>query len=120
ALDSTRALFVSTASSVSGDTGPFEIPALFVAASGASGGIERVDVYALDQLDEAWARYEELGLRPSIREALGNSASRSVHIGFDEAWVERDWEAVTSTFSSTHRMDDRRVGFRFTLEGEEF
>ena len=44
--------------------GTFDIPAVVVSEYG-SDGLRRWDGYTLDQLDEAWARFAELGRRPA-------------------------------------------------------
>jgi ketosteroid isomerase-like protein len=85
--------------------GPFEIPAVDVTEYGPDGIRLREDIYGLDQLDQAWARYA--ALRPDPLRIPPNAATRA-----GDRWAEcgqaRDWAALATLLAPTLVFEDRR------------
>jgi ketosteroid isomerase-like protein len=89
--------------------GAFEEPRVVVYENDAWGKRIREDLYTLDQLDEAWARFAEL--RPDPLRIPPNAATRAcdrVHEGGEA----QDWDALRALFAPTLAFDDRRRGLR--------
>ena len=80
------------------DGGAFE--SVFVALSGPG----FTEVYELDDLERARARFEELRPDPSLIPA--NAASRARDRSF-EAWQARDWDALRALASPDFSFEDR-------------
>jgi class 3 adenylate cyclase len=120
ALDDRRLLTV-TGWVGSEPEGEFEIPVVIVGGLGLDGHLERADVYDLDQLDEARARFDTLGgrgapaseLRPDPLRIPPNAATRAR----DRLWepvAAGDWEAVRALLAPACVLDDRRRLNRLT------
>jgi len=114
--------------------GAFEITKVGVIEIDGTGRHRRYDVYDLDQLDEAWKRFEAIGAstardpiaaRPDPLRILPNAATRSWD-RWDAANAAGDFGAVRALYNPDHRLDDRRrlmrmtVGLDGTLSTERF
>ncbi|MGH7288251.1 MAG: hypothetical protein ACREI8_09575 [Myxococcota bacterium] len=88
--------------------GPFEIVAANVNTWDAEGRIRRIDVYALDQLAEARARYAEL--RPDPLRIPPNAATRQSD-RWQAAFEAGDWDELLSLHSPEFVFEDRRPLF---------
>ncbi len=101
--------------------GAFEIPAVAVTGFDSSGHTERVDLYDLDQLDEARARFAELTTAPRALR-IENGATRSL-ARMESAWEARDWDTVAALYAPGFWQSDRRrlilleLGRRQAIEG---
>jgi class 3 adenylate cyclase/ketosteroid isomerase-like protein len=91
--------------------GPFEIVAANVNTWDAEGRVRHIDVYGLDQLDAARARYAELA---AAAPRIENAATRALESRL-EAWNQRDWQRFASSLGAGFRMLDRRSGVRLEL-----
>src|SRR6185436_14640652 len=80
------------------DGGAFEIPMVSVGALTADGRIRRCDVYGLDQLDAARARYDAFAIEAGVPR-IENAATRSKD-RFLAAWHGRDWDGVAAVYAS--------------------
>jgi ketosteroid isomerase-like protein/nuclear transport factor 2 (NTF2) superfamily protein len=87
--------------------GAFEIPVVAVTGYDRDGHTERVDLYNLDQLDEALARYEALGAAAAKPLRIENAATRWFD-RFGAAWEARDWDRVAACFAVGFRLIDRQ------------
>ena len=91
--------------------GPFEIVAANVTTWDAEGRTRRIDVYGLDQLDEARARFE--GLRPDLLRIPPNAAWRQGDRAYAAA-TAGDWDAFRALYSPALVYEDRRRGIRLS------
>src|SRR5262249_16681272 len=66
-----------------------------------------MEAFDTDQLDTAFARYEELSREPATPPRIENAATRSED-AVGRAWEGREWEALRSLFSPEYRSVDRR------------
>jgi hypothetical protein len=99
------------------DGGDFETSFVILCAHDGS-RFHAVELYDLDQLDAALARYEELAAVPTGA-PFANAAARSV-ARMERAWHERKWEEVVASIAPTFQMDDRRALVGFPLSGGDF
>jgi tetratricopeptide (TPR) repeat protein len=97
------------------DEGPFELP--FVSVFTHDGrAFHSSELFDLDRLDEALARYEELAFgtpgetaqRPGATTVFANAATRTLD-RFVAAWDARDWEGVAATLAPGFHVEDRRA-----------
>ncbi len=77
-----------------------------------NGVVTRAAAFAIDQLDDALARFEELSSRPSSVLVPENAAFRAV-LRVERAAAREDWEAVATEFAETSTTEDRRVGLKW-------
>jgi ketosteroid isomerase-like protein len=87
--------------------GAFERPYVNVATV-AGGRIDRVELFEVDQLDAALARFAEL--RPDPLRIPPNAATRASD-RWSEAVASGDWETVEALFAPALVFEDRRRGF---------
>ena len=98
------------------DGGRFEMPLLFVGEADAEGRIRRVDIYDLDQLDQAHARFAALGGGHATTAAIDplrippNAVTRQMD-GWLTYGTAGDWEKFRGLFAPGE-FDDRRRGLR--------
>jgi hypothetical protein len=104
ALDDRRMLLV-TGWVGSEAEGRFDIPVVAAVGLSPDGHTERVDIYNLDQLDEAWARFA--ALRPDPLRIPPNAASRARDRAL-EAFAARDWPALRALTSRDMVWEDRQ------------
>jgi hypothetical protein len=97
--------------------GAFEIPSVGVWVVGSDGRIERLYLYALDQLDAARARFAELSAesRPDPLRIPPNAASRARDRS-DAAFLAGDWDVFRSWIGAPFRYEDRSK--RALLDGD--
>ncbi|MGH7820689.1 MAG: hypothetical protein ACREQ9_13040, partial [Candidatus Binatia bacterium] len=97
--------------------GAFEAPRIVVRELDTLGRIRRFDLYNLDQLDEARARFE--ALRPDPLRIPPNAAMRNAE-GWKAAYEAQDWEALRANCSPELVFDDRRRSVLLTGDLETF
>jgi len=99
------------------DGGAFELPLIMVTELDERGLLATHDLYDPEQIDEAFARFEELNARTSLAPLMTNAATR-----FNErlagAWLARNWDAVMAQHAPTVHTDDRRRLMRMQLPTE--
>ena len=100
------------------DGGPFEIVAVNVNTWDAAGRTLRTDLYGLDQLDEARARFAGLSA-PQRASQIENAATRSLERSA-RAWRERDWDGVAAEYVSAFRSLDRRRAMQLDLDRDGY
>ncbi len=93
--------------------GAFESPFVSVGAHDAAGRIVRWDLYDVDQLDQARARFEAIGAPtdPLATIAKSNAAFAALsrwQAAFDEGSATDDWTAMRSLCAAGMVFDDRR------------
>jgi tetratricopeptide (TPR) repeat protein len=86
--------------------GGFEIPVVTSATIAADGRHTRIDVYSLDQLDQARARFAELTAAPPAL-SIENAATRSMQ-RMAAAWAAHDWDGLAALYAPGFRQIDRR------------
>ena len=113
---SQRAVFVSGMWVGTREGGAFEAPRSSVMELDARGRICRIDLYNLDQLDAALARFAEL--RPDPLRIPPNAAMRACerHVRALEA---RDWKAQEAWIAPGFILDDRRRGILLTFDRDQ-
>ena len=116
ALDERRALGVSGWSGTR-EGGAFETLAVTVQSFGPDGRIQRLDMYSLDQLDAARARYAELAAAPATR-WIENAATRNLD-RVQASWEARDWERLTAEFAPEFHGSDRRPTMLLELDRDQ-
>jgi class 3 adenylate cyclase/tetratricopeptide (TPR) repeat protein/ketosteroid isomerase-like protein len=97
--------------------GPFEIAFAGVTELDAQRRIERIDVYDLDQLDAALARYAELTDRPpafAARRVRPNAASANT-LRINAALAARDADSLRALHCDDMRNVDHRTGAELDL-----
>ncbi len=103
------------------DGGAFESPRAVVVEMDAGGLLRSFDFYALDQMDEARARFDELRARaprdPLAALAKPNPATAARH-RLEAAFHARDWAALRAAFAPDAKFDDRRAHVLVTLDVE--
>jgi class 3 adenylate cyclase len=91
--------------------GAFEAPRAVVYELDASRRIGRWDVYDLDQLDAAWARFESIqadGQRDPLAALARPNAASAATDRAQAAFEARDWAALRATYRADARIEDRR------------
>jgi ketosteroid isomerase-like protein len=101
------------------DGGPYEILMAGVSELDDLGRTALVDVYELEQLDQAFARFAEPSTPAVSSSPFANAASRSLDRSV-RCFNARDWEGMVATYAPAHRMDDRRRLMRIAVAGEKF
>ncbi|NJN40832.1 MAG: hypothetical protein HC807_08540 [Gammaproteobacteria bacterium] len=103
------------------DGGAFEIPFILVTEIDESGLIRKHYVYDIEQIDLAFARFEEIRTRvpTASTSRFANAAWRSLDRTV-RCFNARDWEGMVATYTPSHRMDDRRKLMRIEVAGEQF
>ncbi len=76
--------------------------------------LTRFEIFELDDLDAALARFEEL--RPDPLRIPGNAASRAQD-RWSEVCARRDWDALRALYADDVMLDDRRPLTRNTTSG---
>jgi hypothetical protein len=89
------------------DGGAWEVPVVSVSASSADGKIEWAEVYELEDLAVALARFEEL---VAAREQLPANRAWDATERMIEAFERRDWDGYVATLHPQMESDDRRRG----------
>jgi class 3 adenylate cyclase/tetratricopeptide (TPR) repeat protein len=79
--------------------------------------LRSIDFYDLDQLDQAYARYDELV--GTVAPAFTNAATRFVD-AWVEAWRTNQWQQGDELFAPEFRSHDRRSLSRLDLSRDEF
>ncbi len=95
--------------------GKFEIPFIAVQAVAADGRFDRWEIYDVEQLDIARARFAALAAPPAPTRLIENTATRSLD-RFVRAWAERDWNAVRTSYAPGFRSSDRRSLVRLDFD----
>ena len=99
------------------DGGDFEDP--FIVVYGHDGTFAHsVEIFDVDQLDRALARYEELSSALPRPPRITNAATRAID-RMDEAWAAHDWARVCSGFAPEFRMLDRRSMVRLEPDRDQ-
>jgi len=91
--------------------GAIEIPWILVPEFDALGRVQRFDQYALEQLDEARARFEALSASAPRDPLAALATPNAASAWFDRlqgAFEARDWGAVRSLATEGARFEDRR------------
>ena len=98
--------------------GAIEAPRVAVNEWNTSGLVVRMDFYELDQLEEAWRHYAELGARfagtsaPAPADLLAAlvrpNAASAASARFRAAFAARDWTALRACCATDVRFEDRR------------
>ncbi|MCI0347777.1 MAG: nuclear transport factor 2 family protein, partial [Chloroflexi bacterium] len=85
---------------------PFETPIVVITWLDDEGRTARRELYGLDQLDEALARFRAVtaAVADPFRNAVDDTGER-----FRRAWAERDWNAVTECFSPNFVWENRQA-----------
>ncbi len=117
AVDPRGAIIVSQLEGVA-DGAPFELSSVIVSETLPDGRPIRLGFYALDRLDDAWARYREI-TRGSALPFFENAATRSVH-AYAAAWNARDWDGVVAVYSPRLLVDDRRSGSMIEVDADQY
>jgi hypothetical protein len=99
------------------DGGPFEIAKVSIEEIDEFGRVLRIDVYDLDQLDEARARFA--AIRPDPLRIPPNAATRNGE-HWKAAYEAEDWEALRANCSPELVFDDRRRSILLTGDLETF
>jgi tetratricopeptide (TPR) repeat protein len=99
------------------DGGPIRIPIVTVNDFGHDGLLHRSEIYDIDRIDEALARFEEL-TRPPFDEHLMNQAT-SWWSRFGQAIATEDWPALAAMTTEDVVLDDRRAIVAHRSEGRE-
>jgi class 3 adenylate cyclase len=89
------------------DGGPFETTPVNVMAIDPTGKIARWDAYELDQIDEARARFTEIGQQPRTIEIPPNSATRARDRG-QRLIDAQDWAGLRAMCADDMVSDDRQ------------
>jgi hypothetical protein len=91
--------------------GAYEQPRVTVSEFDADGRTRRRDIYTLDQLDEARARFAALGAR-AASDPLRIPPNAATRASYRHACAleTRDWVAVEALCAPTLEFDDRRKG----------
>jgi ketosteroid isomerase-like protein len=77
-----------------------------------------VEEYDLEQLDAAFARYEELSREAHTPPRIENAATRAMD-AFVRSWNARDWDGVVRHWAPSPRIIDRRSLTGVDLEGDD-
>ncbi len=101
------------------DGGDFEDPFVWVFAHDGR-RVHAVEIFDLDQLDRALARYEELSAIPTpAGTPITNAAAQAVERTL-EAMAARDWERFGTFFAASFRNIDRRAMVRLELDRDQW
>jgi SnoaL-like protein len=87
--------------------GAYEIPWITVSEHDASGIMLHFEVYDLDQLPDARARFAELAAPRVIENAATDALDR-----FVRAWLACDWEALRACFAPEYDRNGANQGLR--------
>jgi len=101
--------------------GAFETPFLSVGSYG-NGRLQEMDVYDIEQLDQAWTRFDAIAATPptaSPPERFANIATRAIDRG-TAAIAVRDWEGWAALFAADFRHFDRRSLMRLDTGRDEW
>ncbi len=98
--------------------GPFEIPVVGVVELDAQRRQRRFDLYDVDKLDQAWARFAEIAasVPPNPLRIPANAATRAVESIWSYADAG-DWDALRPLFAPVAYEDRRRL-LRVAGDGE--
>ena len=96
------------------DGGDFEQPMVWVYTHDGRHP-HAVEVFDLDQLDAALARYEELTAGATAAPRITNAATRSMD-RFRAAWEARDWNRVAAELAPGFREVNRRKMVRIDVD----
>jgi hypothetical protein len=106
------------------DGGSFEIAVTVVFELGSDGTAVRYDVYDVEQVDAAWARFEAIpaaavagGAHPLAAIATPNAATAALE-RWRTAFGTRDWDALRALFAPDGRFEDRRRQFLLSGNAE--
>jgi hypothetical protein len=119
------------------DGGPFEIATISVSEVDDLGRTQRNDVYELEQLDQARARFDAIGASPAIglpatlakpdtmtaatpTTRFANAASRAWYDRLFVFWRARDWQRMAQHFAVGLRYVDRRRMVQLELDRDRF
>jgi ketosteroid isomerase-like protein len=97
--------------------GAYEQPRVTVSEVDAEGRARRRDIYTLDQLGEARARFEALGASAASDPlaALARPNAATAAMGRVQAAFEaRDWAAMRAVFTADAKIEDRRRHVSFS------
>lgn len=113
-----RGFLVSALISGTRDGGAFELAFLRVNEIDAAGKMCRIDLYDIDDVDRARARFAELATPARTEQPFANAASRA---GEENAavWMAADWERFAGLFPADSRLSDRRRAVQLELGREE-
>ncbi len=100
------------------DGGAFENVALSVIAVDERARIVSNDLYDVDRIDLAEARFDELRTAPSTPSPLPNAASRASERQVS-LWAEKDWDRFGAAFSADFHFSDRRRTVQLELDRED-
>ena len=101
---------------VSGSSG-FEIQTVIVNTTDDFGRIRRLEIYDLDQLDEARARYEHVS-QSQPPERFANLATRHAE-AMRDAWNAHDWDGVQATLARSQHQADHRGHAQLDLSSRD-
>src|SRR5262249_34155154 len=96
-----RAMLVVGALVGTRDGGPFEATRVVVYEFDPYRRARRLDLYDLDRLDDARARFEALAKEPTAPR-IENAATGFLD-RFSDAWNARDWERIAACFARGYR-----------------
>ncbi len=86
--------------------GAFESPFVYVAALDASGRPERFDLYDVEDVSRALARFDEVNAAAPSSVRFANAATRTVERAA-AMFQARDWMGFAALFAAECRIDDR-------------
>ncbi|MEO6028156.1 MAG: nuclear transport factor 2 family protein [Candidatus Binatia bacterium] len=111
------------------DGGAFESPFVTVNGYDDSGLIRSMDIYDVEQLDQAWARFAALSAPAAVAcsssaatpstPRFANAATAALERGL-AAWEARDWERFAALFAADFHGSDRRALVRLELDREQW
>ncbi len=114
-----RGTFVEVVEMGTRDGGAFETRYFWVLEVAESGRIPRFDLYDLDQIDEARARFAELAAPAPSAEPFANAATRALERG-TAALGARDWQGFAALFAAEFRVYDRTSFGQFEANAAEW
>ncbi len=99
------------------DGGDFEDPFIMVYAHDGTFA-HSVEIFDVDQIDRALARYEDLSNASPRPPRITNAATRAIERS-GEAWAVHDWARVSTGFAPEFRLLDRRSVVRLDLDRDQ-
>ena len=100
------------------DGGPFENPFLLTGTTDAEGHPLEMSVYDCAQLDDAFARFDEIAGGETASAPFDNAATR-INDRMCRAWATGDWDALAACMAPAGRFLDRRAMLRVELDREQ-
>jgi class 3 adenylate cyclase/ketosteroid isomerase-like protein len=101
------------------DGGAFENPLLYVGTLSSAGRLAKIEVYDCDQIEAAFARFDEIAAPGTASGPFENAATR-LNSRLIAAWREGDWDTFAAGVAPSGRFIDRRPMFRVELSHEQF